>query len=244
MPRLGTLPVLGDYWDGRASVNSEATSWLGVALVALGALGGALPSVGAVKDLLAGVPGGLLVSATLVPGLILAALLYTVSARTPSTSILVADLRASAFVYRYDKVPRRLAKIASIPLILLTAHGLSGLTPNGLVRRNHLSGFVCKSDGAALSDGVVEALNIEGRVVSEQAEPINSDGYYYLSLPWWSTKPARIRIGANACWTGSKDLTDKEPGRGCVASPTLQERKEPLYLIEVECKVEKKVNEK
>ena len=199
-----SLPLIGDFLNRRAKTRKSDQTWLDVAKVAIPAVvGGTLTLTDALLKLLAPLPAvGLLLQAA-VPLILLLVCLYALVSRVDELE--QADFPASprqVLRYRFNEPLRNAAKVAILPLSLLVGYYVWGVLPNGLARRNHVAGFICRaSDQKGVTDGTIEVLDLAGEVVSNQPLTLDDLGFFYSELKWWGTRPHSLRLASPTCAT-------------------------------------------
>jgi hypothetical protein len=218
MASIKSIPLVGDILDLRAETRSSDQSWLGVLKIAVpAALGGVFSITDLALKLLAPVPGAAIVLWAGVPvGLVVVCVSVI--------SLSVKEVSDGAFPhgpikkyrYRFTNPERVTAKIALIPLILLAGYYVWSILPNRLIRQNHVAGFICRSDQAGITDGVVEVVNVAGGIVSKEPQQLDDTGFFYSDLKPWGSRPYSLRVSSGSCGAAHLMISDTaQNGAGC-----------------------------
>jgi hypothetical protein len=178
-------------------------------------LGGIFTVTDAALRILAPLPDAALILQAFVPAALTAICASVVSSRAEDVSGGgFPDGPKKILRYRFTEPERITAKIALLPLALLTFINANNVIPNGIAGREHAAGFICRASGeSGITDGVVEVLDVAGGVVSVQPQQLDDTGFFFSDLRWWGGKPHSLRLSSQSCPT-TQILIRSSLGRG------------------------------
>jgi hypothetical protein len=127
------------------------------------------------------------------------------------------------FEWRFSDKERVTAKIALVPLFLIFCYAAWDTMPNGWVGREMVSGFFCNgATGEPIHSGEVEIRDRLGNPMSLRNVEVDSTGFFYGKLEWWTVRPASIDVAGNDCKTVTVPVDASEPVSekiGCPSGP-------------------------
>lgn len=189
------VPILADYLDDGAQPRSDAeptSAWL-VGIIA--AVGGSVTAGTALLNGLMPEPIQAVAIRAIIP-LILAVM--TRVAITSKRTSFERETRTEVTRYAYGARTRLVSKIALPIFLALMGWRLLYLIPNvGPGKR--IRGYICRSNGDAVTDGSIDVADVRGRSVAKRREQLDTNGFFVVDVESWTLPPATIRVQSPEC---------------------------------------------